>query len=89
VILNVPADLNTVFGCDDLPQSLTPLHNSLSRQVASVTPKHVEQVEDNRCGRALLLLLEQLEAGDSFLIQCDDLIIEKSLNADSALRPRP
>jgi len=76
VILNVPADLNTVFGCDDLPQSLTPLHNSLAGNVSTIAPKEIEQVKAYGRGRALLPSLEQLEPWGALAVQRNPLTIE-------------
>jgi hypothetical protein len=69
ILLNVPANLDAVFGRDDLLQSFSSLHNTLAGDVAAIRPKQVEKKINDRRGRTFLPLLEQLETRNSFARQ--------------------
>jgi hypothetical protein len=89
MFFDVTTNPNTGTWSNDLLQSFTPLHNSLAGNVSTIAPKEIEQIKAYGRSRTLLPSLEQLEPWDALAVQRNDLTIEKSLNAASALRPRP
>lgn len=76
VVLNVAANLDSRNRSNDLLQPVTALQHGLGGEIPAVTPKHVEEVKDNRCSWAFLPLLEQLKSRDTLRVERNNFAVE-------------